>query len=396
MDQRTPIYNFGAGPACLPLAVLERIKADIPDWHDGMSVMELSHRSPVMMELTQSIENQLRSLLAIPDHFAVLFMQGGARTQFSAIPLNLLGKNAIANYLVTGMWSKLAYDEATKYGQIQLVATGEPQHFTRIPDPKTWKVADNAAYFHYTDNETIHGVEFSYFPDIDHMPHIPPVSTVPHLPPVSPMLHVPHVSSVPYRQEQLLISDMTSSILTKAIDFSRFGLIYASAQKNLGISGITVVIVRKDLLAQAPNPVTPSMLRYDLFEQSHSLGNTPSIFCWYVLGLVLDWVQAQGGLPTFIEACRKKSELLYQIIDQSNLYHNPVNLPDRSRTNIPFTLNKPELESVFLEEASQIGLKQLKGHKAVGGIRASLYNAMPLAGVEKLAQFMQDFEKIHS
>lgn len=360
MEKTPPIYNFGAGPACLPPVVLERIKADIPDWYDGMSVMELSHRLPVLMSLTQTIETHLRSLLAIPDDFAVLFMQGGARTQFAAAPLNLLAHNPVANYLVTGMWSQLAYEEALKYGQIHLVASNESTHYSRIPDRSTWKLAENAAYCHYSDNETIHGVEFASPPDVGQQP---------------------------------LISDMTSNILTKSIDFSRYGMIYASAQKNLGIAGITVVIIRRDLLEKSPHPLTPSTLRYDLFEKSQSLYNTPPVFCWYVLGLILDWMISQGGLPVFIESSRQKSTLLYQTIDRSQLYVNPVSPSDRSRVNVPFTLCNPELEKIFIEEASKAGLKQLKGYKALGGCRASLYNAMPLAGVEALVTFMQNFEQ---
>lgn len=363
MEQKTPIYNFGAGPACLPPEVLTRIKQDIPDWYEGMSVMELSHRLPVVMEMTQTIESNLRKLLSIPDDFAVLFMQGGARAQFSAAPLNFLAKNPVANYIVTGTWSKLAYEEALKYGQIHLAATSEPYQFSRIPDPATWQFADKAVYCHYADNETIHGVEFARAPEAP---------------------------------DQLLISDMTSNILTKTIDFSRYAMIYASAQKNLGIAGITVVIVRRDCLKQPAHPLTPSTLHYKLFEESQSLYNTPSVFCWYVLGLILEWMLAQGGLSAFIQASQQKSALLYQIIDDSGFYHNPVFPPHRSRMNVPFTLLTPELETQFLAAASQAGLKQLKGHKNVGGIRASIYNAMPMAGVEALATVMQDFEKKHA
>ena len=361
-DQKTPIYNFGAGPACVPRAVLDQIKADIPDWYDGISVMELSHRLPVTEQLTASIEANLRQILSIPDDFAVLFMQGGARGQFSAVPMNLLAHNPIANYVVTGTWSKLAYEDALKYGQIELAASGEDNQFTRIPDLSTWVLASDAAYCHYADNETIHGVEFA---------------------------------SPPKVPDQLLVSDMTSNLLTKVIDFSRYGLIYASAQKNLGIAGITVVIVRREWIKQSPNPLTPSVFRYDLFDQSHSLYNTPPMFCWYVLGLVLDWMKTQGGLKHFIEASRLKSELIYRTIDQSDFYVNAVYPPDRSRINVPFNLKDKALEPIFIEEASALGLKQLKGHKVLGGCRASMYNAMPLAGAEALADFMQAFEKKH-
>lgn len=361
-DQKTPIYNFGAGPACLPQAVLAKIKADIPEWYEGMSVMEISHRLPVFMELTQTIEKNIRQLLAVPDDFSVLFMQGGARTQFAAIPLNLLAQNPKANYLITGMWSQLARREAEKFGDIHVVATNEDSNADSIPDRASWDILEEAAYFHYADNETIHGIEFHDLPDVPNA---------------------------------LLISDMTSNILTKPLDFSRLGLIYASAQKNLGIAGITLVIVRNSLLEQAPFPYTPSTLDYRLFAQSQSLYNTPPVFCWYVLGLMLEWMLQQGGMAHFSDLSQQKSSRLYQCIDNSNLYTSRVPTNNRSRINVPFQFTNPDLMPTFLEAAAQNGLVQLKGHKAVGGLRASLYNAMPLAGVDALIEFMLDFEKKH-
>lgn len=357
MNSSSTIYNFGAGPACLPKPVLERIREDIPNWYEGMSIMELSHRLNVVMDLTAKIEANLRSLLAIPDDFAVLFMHGGARTQFSAIPLNLLNGGS-ADYIITGTWSNLAFKDANAYCKAHCVATTEVNQFTQVPSVESMSFSEDAAYVHYTDNETIHGVEFT---------HLPPT-------------------------QKPLVSDMTSNILTKSIDFSRYGLVYASAQKNLGIAGITVVIVRKDLLGKA-HAYTPPTLNYDLCYQQHSMYNTPPVFSWYVLGLVLDWTKAEGGCEAFAKDAREKSSLLYNVIDSSDFYTNPVAVDARSRINVPFRLKSEALESEFLSQAAQNGLSQLKGHKSVGGCRASLYNAMPLKGAQALADFMRHFEK---
>lgn len=357
----SPVYNFGAGPACLPIEVLQQIRDDIPNWYDGMSVMELSHRLPVMVELTAQIEKNLRSILAIPDEFVVLFMHGGARAQFSLIPLNLLNGAVSADYLVTGHWSKLAYQDAKQYCTPNCVATSEPTQFTMIPPVFDWTLSEKGPYFHYTDNETIHGVEFATTPSVS---------------------------------GKWLISDMTSSILTKPIDFSRYGLIYASAQKNLGIAGLTLVIVRKELIGHA-HPLTPYPFNYEVCANSHSMSNTPPVFCWYVTGLMVQWALAQG-LEKLENDTVTKSKLIYEVIDQSDFYHNQVNKADRSRLTIPFQLPTPELTNQFLLEASQLGLKQLKGHKLVGGVRACVYNAMPIAGVQALAEFMQVFQNTHS
>lgn len=352
------IYNFGAGPACLPQEVLAQIRHDIPDWYQGISVMELSHRLPVVTALTQSVETDLRQLLAIPSEFAVLFMHGGARAQFAAIPLNLLDEARVADYLISGTWSALACKEAQKYGQINCVATSQEENYRRLPPRADWKIDKHASYFHYTDNETIHGIEFAH----------PPVVA-----------------------DKWLVSDMTSNLMTKPIDFTRFGLIYASAQKNLGIAGLTVVIVRKALLGKA-HPWTPATLNYSEYYHSHSLYNTPAVFCWYVLGLILKWAKAQGGLEVLAQHCQQKAALLYQVIDNSDFYQ-PYTHFDRSRINIPFRLPSVELETLFLEKADSMGLKQLKGHQLLGGCRASLYNAMPIAGVQQLVEFMQFFQK---
>ncbi|MFI4936954.1 MAG: 3-phosphoserine/phosphohydroxythreonine transaminase [Candidatus Berkiellales bacterium] len=357
----SPIYNFAAGPACLPREVLQQIRDDIPDWHDGISIMEISHRSKVFMSLAEEIEANFRKILAIPDEFAVLLMHGGARTQFSAIPLNLLNGFATADYLITGHWSKLAYQDALKYGQVTCVASSEAEQYVNIPEPSNWEISKNSAYFHYADNETIHGVEF---------------------------LSPPHIKN------QWLVSDMTSNILTKPIDFSLYGLIYASAQKNLGIAGITIVIVRKELLGKA-YPLTPLTLNYDITHKNNSMTNTPPIFCWYVLGLVIQWALKQGGCDAMTTLAQQKADMFYDVIDHSDFYSNPIFKAHRSRISIPFRLPSETLEALFVEKAAEHGLKMLKGHKIVGGCRACFYNAMPLAGVKTLVAFMKDFEKSH-
>lgn len=350
-------YNFGAGPACLPQEVLLQIRDDIPNWYEGLSVMEIGHRVPVIMELTQTIENDFRQLLGIGPEFAVLFMHGGARSQYAAVPLNLLGDAQSADYLITGHWSELAYKDALSYCQAQVVASSAQNNFSAIPEEKEWTLNENAAYFHYADNETIHGVEFQ---------QTPPVAG------------------------KWLISDMTSNILSKPIDFSRYGAVYASAQKNLGIAGITVVILRKELLGFA-HPFTPVTLNYAVCEQSHSMANTPPVFSWYVLGLVVKWALKQGGIPVLAALTSQKAKLIYDEIDKTAFYKNPVQPTHRSRVNIPFSLPSPDLDDLFLREADIAGFKYLKGHRVVGGCRASLYNAMPLNGVKALAEFMQHF-----
>lgn len=360
-ESKQSVYNFGAGPACLPPEVLTKIKQDIPDWYEGMSIMELSHRLPVIMALTESIEADLRQLLSIPEEFAVLFTHGGARTQFSAIPLNLLNGAPTADYLITGQWSKLAYEDAKNYCQPNCVASSELEGFVKIPDENTWNFSEKGAYFHYTDNETIHGIEF----------------------PALPQTH-----------GKWLISDVTSNIVTKPIDFSGYGLLYASAQKNLGIAGITIVIVRKSLLGRA-HPFTPFTLNYDNWEKTHSLGNTPPVFNWYVCGLVIKWVLSQGGCQQMASLCEQKSKLFYDRIDQSDFYNNQIYKPHRSRVTIPFRLPTQALDALFVAKAGEQGLHQLKGHKLVGGCRACFYNAMPLAGVTALIEFMNEFEKTY-
>lgn len=359
MHKARPIYNFGAGPACLPETVLNQIREDIPNWYEGMSVMEISHRLPIFEELTQRSEYNLRKLLQIPDDFSVLFMHGGASAQFSLIPLNILRNATCANYLVSGYWSELAYQEAKRYCQPHLVASSKAADYLEIPAENEWSVQEDAAYFYYTDNETVQGVEFKEPPSV---------------------------------KKNWLVSDMTSNIGTKPIDYDKYALIYAGAQKNLGTAGITIVIVRTELLGCA-HPLTPAVFNYANCLRHYSLGNTPPVFSWYVLDLTVQWTLEQGGCATFMQSCEQKSKLIYDLIDESSFYTNSVNKAHRSRINISFRLPSAELEEKFLREASGLGLKQLNGHKTVGGCRVSLYNAMPLAGVKALAEFMRLFEK---
>lgn len=355
------IYNFGAGPAGLPNAVVEQIKSDLPGWYEGMSVMELSHRLPKFTVLTREIEQNIRILLSVPDEFAVLFMHGGARMQFSAIPLNFLNGVNSADYLVTGHWSQLAFSDAQRYCQPHLVAHGEPSGFTAIPAFSAWCLSERGAYLHYTDNETVHGVAFHAFPKIE---------------------------------GKWLISDMTSSIATKVLDFSPFGLIYASTQKNLGIAGGTLVLVRRALLGRA-HPLTPPLLDYTFCATHESMCNTPPVFAWYVMGLVVQWALAQGGLQVLESLSQQKGALFYEYIDKSRFYSNVVDKACRSHITIPFHLPTPALEKRFLEQASAQGFKQLQGHKVLGGLRACFYNAMPLEGVAALIDFMRVFEAQH-
>ena len=350
-------YNFGAGPACLPKSVLKQIKSNILDWHQGMSVMEISHRSQPFMDLMQRAESRLRTLLEIPDAFSVLFMHGGARAQFAAVGLNLYYQSSVADYLITGHWSEEARKEGAKYTAVQVVADGKAQNYTDLPTLSQSQTHHESKYLYYTDNETIHGVEFKEPPQVD----------------------------------KLLLCDMTSNILTRSVDWQRYGLVCASAQKNLGIAGVTVVIVKTDLLNQA-NPLTPSVMNYQVIADHQSLYNTCPTFAIYVLDLMLSWAEQLGGMPYFEAKAEKMSTALYDFIDNSSLYKSPVKPNARSRMNIPFSLLNPAMETEFLKQADKLGLLALAGHRAVGGCRASLYNAMPEEGLEALIAFMKQFE----
>ncbi len=356
------VQNFSAGPAVLPLEVLETARDELTDWNGcGMSVMELSHRSKEFIGIAERAESALRQLLEIPDNYRVLFLQGGATTQFGAVPFNLCGPDDVADYLVTGSWSKKAVAEAKRFCRARVAADSQESNFTEVPDPSEWALDPDAAYVHYTPNETIGGVEYHSVPD---------------------------AGSVP------LVADMSSTILSRPIEVSRFGLIYAGAQKNIGPAGLTIVIVRDDLLGTARD-ATPRMMDYAPMAEAGSMLNTPPTFAWYMAGLVFDWLLDNGGLVAMGETNLAKSQLLYGAIDGSDFYSNPVRPDCRSWMNVPFTLADPELDGIFLEQAAVEGLTNLKGHRSAGGMRASVYNAMPITGVQALVDFMADFEARH-
>ncbi len=356
------VFNFSAGPAMLPVAVLKQAREEILDWHGtGMSVMEMSHRGKQFMSIAEQAEADLREVMAIPDDYKVLFLQGGASAQFAAIPMNLLQGRKQADYVNTGAWSKKAIAAAKKYCEPRVVASSEADNFTSIPAFSEWSLNDDSAYLHYTPNETIGGVEFHWIPDVGDMP---------------------------------LVADMSSTILSRPIDVSRFGLIYAGAQKNIGPAGLTLVIVREDLIGEA-DPALPDVLNYRIQADAGSMINTPPTYAWYLSGLVFKWIKDQGGLAHMAEVNQRKADKLYQTIDDSGFYSNPVDPACRSWMNIPFTLADPALDEQFLAEAAEAGLVTLKGHRSVGGMRASIYNAMPEEGVDALIAFMRDFEKEH-
>jgi len=357
------VINFSAGPAALPLEVLEQARADIPDWQQsGMSVMEVSHRSKPFIAVAEAAEADLRELMGISDDYAVMFLQGGATMQFALLPMNLSQAGDTVDQLVTGSWSKKAAKEAGVVRNCNIVADGADSNYTAVPDRDTWQLNPQAAYFHYCPNETIGGVEIH---------------------------EAPAVGAVP------VIADMSSTILSRPIDVDKFGVIYAGAQKNVGPAGLTIVIMRRDLLDRAPDDLA-NILRYRSHADGGSMLNTPPTFGWYLAGLVFKWLKSQGGLEVVGERNRSKAALLYAAIDASAFYANPVARPDRSWMNIPFTLARSELDGEFLEQAEQAGLMNLKGHRSVGGMRASIYNAMPQEGVQALVDFMAEFERANA
>ncbi len=357
------VHNFSAGPAALPVEVLQRIQSELLDWQgSGMSVMEISHRSKAFIRVTETAEQDLRDLLAVPANYKVLFLQGGASGQFAAVPLNLAAADATVDYVNTGNWSKKAITEAQRYcAGVNVVADAAASEYNNVPAESTWRRSAKAAYLHYTPNETIGGVTF---------PFIPAATDVP------------------------LVADFSSSILSAPLDVSRFGVIYAGAQKNIGPSGLCVVIVRDDLLDRA-RAVTPSIWNWRQMAADGSMSNTPPTFAWYVAGLVFQWLKGQGGLANMGERNRRKAEALYAVIDGSGFYRNPVAREDRSIMNVPFTLAKPDLDKLFLGDAKAAGLTNLEGHRSVGGMRASIYNAVTPDGVAALVTFMQEFERRH-
>ena len=355
------VYNFSAGPAALPEEVLKQAQAEMLDWHgSGMSVMEMSHRGKEFMSIASEAEADLRELMDIPANYKVLFLQGGASSQFAMIPMNLIGRTGKADYFRTGSWSKKAIAEAKRFGDITVAVDSEHDgKFTSLPSAEGFNVSADAAYLHYTPNETIEGVEFAY---------------------------VPASGDVP------LVADMSSTILSRPLDVSRYGLIYAGAQKNIGPAGLTIVIVRDDLIGN-PLEGTPAMFNYAIHADNGSMYNTPPTYGWYLAGLVFKWLKDRGGLVGMAEVNQRKAAKLYDAIDASPFYANPVAPECRSWMNVPFTLADASLDAEFLKQAGEANLKTLKGHRSVGGMRASIYNAMPEAGVDTLVEFMAEFER---
>ncbi|EIC19348.1 3-phosphoserine/phosphohydroxythreonine transaminase [Thiorhodovibrio frisius] len=353
-------YNFSAGPAMLPEPVLQRAREEMLDWHgSGMCPAEMSHRGKEFMSIAERAETDLRELLGISDDYRVLFLQGGASSQFAMVPMNLLRGHTSADYINTGSWSKKAIAEARRFCTPSIAASTEDDRFSRAPVQDELKLSSDAAYVHYTPNETIEGVEFPDIPDTGDVP---------------------------------LVADMSSTLLSRPLDVSRFGLIYAGAQKNIGPAGLTIVILRADLIGETL-PGTPAMFDYGIHAKNDSMYNTPPTYAWYLAGLVFAWLKELGGLEAMAEINRRKAAKLYAAIDDSKFYANPVELRARSWMNVPFTLADPNLDGDFLAGAKDAGLLTLKGHRSVGGMRASIYNAMPEAGVEALVDFMREFER---
>ncbi|OIQ01331.1 MAG: phosphoserine transaminase [Zetaproteobacteria bacterium CG2_30_46_52] len=351
-------FNFSAGPAMLPTAVIERAQQEMLDWNNtGMSVMEMSHRGKEYMSIVAKAEQDLRDVMAIPENYKVLFLQGGASSQFAMIPLNLLGHKTSADYINTGIWSEKAIDEAKRYCTVNIAADTSNTAYTTVPTQAELKLNPDAAYVHYTPNETIGGVEFDYIPETNGVP---------------------------------LIADLSSTILSRPIDVTKFGMIYAGAQKNIGPAGLTIVIIRDDLLGKA-SAMTPVMFNYAIHAKNDSMYNTPATYSWYVAGLVFEWLKEQGGLEGMAAVNKRKADKLYAAIDSTDFYGCPVAKNCRSWMNVPFTLADERLDAAFLAGAAERGLITLKGHRSVGGMRASIYNAMPEAGVDALVAYMKDF-----
>jgi phosphoserine aminotransferase len=358
----TRVYNFSAGPAVLPEPVLRQAAEEMLDWRgSGMGVMEMSHRGKEFIAIAEEAEALLRELLAIPPGYQVLFLQGGATLQFSMVPMNLLRGKKSADYVHTGEWSKKAIKEAKGFCRVNVAASSEDANFTCVPDRASWRLDPDAAYVHLCTNETIGGVEYHF---------------------------VPETGGVP------IVADMSSHILSRPIDVAKYGLIYAGAQKNIGPAGLTIVIVREDLVGHAPAG-TPSMLDYKVHADAQSMSNTPPTYAIYVAGLVFQWLKAQGGLAAVEQRNIEKADLIYRYLADSSLFASPVRVQDRSRMNIPFTLRDATLDAAFLKGAEARGMVQLKGHRSVGGMRASIYNAMPVEGVRALVEYMKEFEARH-
>ncbi len=356
------VFNFSAGPAALPEPVLRRAAAEMLDWRgSGMSVMEMSHRGKEFMSIAAKAEADLRELLAVPANYKVLFMQGGAIAENAIVPMNLLRGHASADYVDTGEWSQRSLKEAQKYGRVNVAASAAEGGYTSIPPRATWRLDPEAAYVHICSNETIGGVQYHFVPDTGPVP---------------------------------LVADVSSEILSRPVDVTKFGLLYGGAQKNIGPAGLTIVIVREDLLGGAL-PCTPSAFDYAVVAEHGSMFNTPPTYAIYIAGLVFEWLKERGGLPAMAEHNARKAALLYDFLDQTAFYESRVARDCRSLMNVPFHLKNPALDAAFLKGAEARGLVQLKGHRLVGGMRASLYNAMPLEGVQALVRYLQDFEREH-
>jgi len=353
------IFNFSAGPALIPDSVIRKIHLGLDDFDRGMSITEVSHRSNAFKEFAQSSESSLRNLLNISDEYSVLFLQGGATHQFALIPMNF-SKNGVLDYLVTGAWSKKACAYASHISDVNIVSDSSPNNFTDVAELSSWNISDNADYFFYCANETVHGLE----------------------------IHEPIETNSP------IICDMSSTIASRPIDINQYDLIFAGAQKNLGIAGVTIVIVKNKLLSESNTKLLP-MFDYTSHANEASMLNTSPVFSWYVSGLIFDWIHEQGGVEEMAKMNKLKSDLLYDFIDQSSFYSNPVSKSYRSWMNIPFTLSMDDLDDEFLKSAEEVGLLNLKGHRTVGGMRASVYNAMPIEGIKKLISFMDEFAKLH-
>ena len=354
------VYNFSAGPACLPEEVLKEAAAEMLDYNgSGMSVMEMSHRSKVYDEIIKTAEADLRELMGISDEYEVLFLQGGAWTQFSAIPMNLM-KNGVADYIVTGQWAKKAWQEAGKYGKANKIASSEDETFSYIPDCSDLPIDDDADYVYICENNTIYGTKFWKLPNT---------------------------------KGKTLVADVSSCFLSEPVDVNKYGVIYGGVQKNIGPAGVTIVIIRKDLIRDDLDEKVPTMLKYKTHADAHSLFNTPPCYGIYICGKVFKWLKANGGLAAMKQRNEEKAKILYDFLDSSSLFKGTVRKEDRSLMNVPFITGDEELDAKFVAESKAAGLENLKGHRTVGGMRASIYNAMPKAGVEKLVEFMSDFEK---
>ncbi|MBE5892484.1 MAG: 3-phosphoserine/phosphohydroxythreonine transaminase [Lachnospiraceae bacterium] len=354
------VYNFSAGPAVLPEEVLREAAAEMLDYNGtGMSVMEMSHRSKAYDKIIKDAEADLRDLMNIPDNYKVLFLQGGASQQFAMIPMNLM-KNKVADYIVTGQWAKKAYQEASMYGKANKIASSEDETFSYIPDCSDLPISDDADYVYICENNTIYGTKFK---------------------------------TLPNTKGKVLVSDMSSCILSEPVDVTQYGMIYAGVQKNIGPAGVVIVIIREDLITEDVLPGTPTMLRYKIHADAESLYNTPPAYGIYICGKVFKWLKKNGGLQAMKEYNEKKAKILYDFLDESKLFKGTVRKEDRSLMNVPFVTGSAELDAKFVKESKEAGFENLKGHRSVGGMRASIYNAMPIEGVEKLVAFMKKFEE---